>query len=296
MEHAFGDEWTREKLECLRRYLFEYRRIFDTNERARHLQTICVDAFAGSGTISIGGGSSVSRNEESLLPELAKDGKSLIDGSTRIALDFQPGFDRYIFIEKHGRRARSLEQLRADFPYQSNKIEVQNGNSNDLLKKLCSQTDWRRNRAVVFLDPYGMQVDWETVRLLGETKAVDLWYLFSIMGVNRMLTRSGKPPPAWSEKITRCIGDGWQEEFYTTPTTLFDEWNRQHEKLADTKKIGSFLVRRLGEVFTGVAKQPRLICTRGNSPLFLLCFACGDETGCKPALKIAQHILKMGTT
>ncbi|MFI5387252.1 MAG: three-Cys-motif partner protein TcmP [Fimbriimonadales bacterium] len=295
VENAFGDDWTREKLECLQRYLAAYRLIFDTNERARHLQTIYVDAFAGSGTITIGRRSAEVDQEESLLPEFSRDRKALIDGSTRIALEFEPGFDRYVFIEKHGRRARSLEQLRTDFPYHADKIEVHKGNSNVRLQKLCVDTDWRRNRAVVFLDPYGMQVDWETVKMLGQTKAVDLWYLFSIMGVNRMLTRSRKPPRAWVDRITRCIGDGWEDEFYSTPSTLFDELDRPSIKQADTKRIGRFIVRRLEQVFTGVARQPRLICTRGNSPLFLLCFACGDETGCGPALKIAQHILKMKT-
>jgi hypothetical protein len=34
------------------------------------------------------------------------------------------------------------------------------------------QVDWQRHRAIVFLDPFGMQVGWDTIALLAETKAI----------------------------------------------------------------------------------------------------------------------------
>ena len=48
-EHKFGGKWTVEKLERIRKYLRAYTTIFKGNERARHLRTTYVDAFAGSG-------------------------------------------------------------------------------------------------------------------------------------------------------------------------------------------------------------------------------------------------------
>jgi three-Cys-motif partner protein len=48
--HQFGGRWTEEKLERLRKYLVAYTTIFKANERAKHLRTTFVDAFAGTGT------------------------------------------------------------------------------------------------------------------------------------------------------------------------------------------------------------------------------------------------------
>ncbi|MGH8657683.1 MAG: hypothetical protein ACREV4_04145 [Gammaproteobacteria bacterium] len=43
------------------------------------------------------------------------------------------------------------------------------------LQDWCAQRDWEKERAVVFLDPFGMQVEWETVDTLAKTGGVDLW-------------------------------------------------------------------------------------------------------------------------
>ena len=49
--HEFGGDWTEEKLQILDHYLTAYCKIFQTNPRAKHLNTIYVDAFAGTGLI-----------------------------------------------------------------------------------------------------------------------------------------------------------------------------------------------------------------------------------------------------
>ena len=47
--HEFGGSWTEEKLSRLQEYLQAYMNIFSKNERARKLNPIYVDAFAGTG-------------------------------------------------------------------------------------------------------------------------------------------------------------------------------------------------------------------------------------------------------
>jgi hypothetical protein len=42
------------------------------------------------------------------------------------------------------------------------------------LKKWCKERNWQKERAVVYLDPYGMQVEWSTIEALAATKAIDL--------------------------------------------------------------------------------------------------------------------------
>src|SRR5216683_3510713 len=66
------------------------------------------------------------------------------------------------------------------------------GDANTVLKAWCRERDLKKERAVVFLDPYGMQVEWSTIEALAATKAVDLWYLFPLgVGVLRLLTYRG---------------------------------------------------------------------------------------------------------
>ena len=46
-------------------------------------------------------------------------------------------------------------------------------NANLEIQNLCNK-DWRSRRAVLFLDPYGMQVEWKTIEAIAATKAIDL--------------------------------------------------------------------------------------------------------------------------
>jgi len=83
MKHRFGGRWTEEKLEILEDYLKAYRRIFDTNVRARALTTWYVDAFAGTGTRT----DPETRSEESSLFSELSDPEmtSVYRGSAEIA-------------------------------------------------------------------------------------------------------------------------------------------------------------------------------------------------------------------
>src|SRR5690606_24601920 len=119
--------------------------------------------------------------------------RDFIDGSARVALKTQPPFDRYIFIEKHRKRFAELERLKVEFPALAEKIDVICGEANSHVQRLCEE-DWisQRRRAVMFLDPYGTQVTWDTIKAIAETRAIDLWILFPIGTVNRLLNRNGE--------------------------------------------------------------------------------------------------------
>jgi three-Cys-motif partner protein len=148
----------------------------------------------------------------------------------------------------------------------------------------------------MFLDPFGMQVTWDTVRAIADTKAIDLWYLFPLgVGVNRLLKKEIKEiPETWAKKLDNIFGTpGWREAFYSTETvkTLFGEENIVI-KDADFSKISDFFVNRLRTTFSGVADNPKLLRNSKDNPLYLLCFASGNPKGAKTAIKIAQDILR----
>ena len=166
--------------------------------------------------------------------------------------------------------------------------------ANDFLLNFCAQNDWSKKRAVLFLDPFGMQVDWKTIEAIAETKAIDLWYLFPISGVARLLTKDGKMEPEWENRLNLIFGKtDWRDAFYTRGQTidLFSEESGL-QKTADYSGIAQYFINRLSSVFAGVAPNPLKLLNSKNIPLFLLCFACGNEKGKPIALRIAKHILK----
>ncbi|WP_366946705.1 three-Cys-motif partner protein TcmP [Roseiflexus sp.] len=123
----------------------------------------------------------------------------------------EPPFKRYLFIERDPERAKELEKLvnefRGRFQFKGCKIEVVEAEANEYLIQWCRQNNWQSSRAVVFLDPYGMQVSWDLIEALGQTRAVDLWLLFPLgMAVNRLLTRNQPPTGPWANALTRMFG------------------------------------------------------------------------------------------
>jgi three-Cys-motif partner protein len=283
-QQRFGGLWTQKKLECLSKYLTAYSRIFDKNPRAAHFQTTYLDAFAGTGQMP---SADIPLLE---LPEVLEAVENYRKGSVLRALEVQPGFDHYIFIERDGFRYRELKQIAEKFPGRD--IKVENANANDYLANWCN-TLKKTSRAVIFLDPFGMSVEWTTIELIAKTEAVDLWVLFPLFAVNRMLVRDQKPPESWKQRLTMILGTSdWEEEFYTTEeiASLFEETTTRVAKVADHKKIGEFFVRRLREIFVAAA-EPLVLKNSKNSPLYLFCFAAGNKPGATTGLKIAKDII-----
>jgi len=286
----FGGHWTQQKLRVLSKYLRAYRKIFDRNERARYFRVVYVDAFAGTGVIprpEIEGGFA------ELLPALSEAEEEFRKGSVRRALEITPPFHQYLFIEKDRAKCEELLAFRNEFP--SRDIQVINDDANAALLQWCQGMDTRRERAVVFLDPFGASVEWKVIEALAKTKAVDLWILFPYSAVNRMLTRDRKPSPSWSEKLTRIFGTAtWEGEFYSsshvTSILDLDQDIERVYKTADRIRIIDFLVARLRTIFDEVADPGFLFNSR--SLLFVLLFAGSNKAGAKIANDLLRNIPK----
>lgn len=291
--HAFGGSWTKDKLGVLAEYLSAY----TTALKDQPFKKGYIDAFAGTGYRA------ASRDRDGLaggelpFPDLAeRDPQELLEGSAALALRTRPPFDHYLFIERNPARGAQLEKLKARFPELARNIKIQVGDANVEIRKLCT-LDWRRHRAVLFLDPYGMQVEWATIEGIAATKAIDLWVLFPLgMGVNRLLKKSGEIPQAWRARLDVLLGtERWYEEFYEfqSSPTLFDE-GAERVVRASTEVIGRYFNERLRSLFAGVADEPRVLRNSKRSPLYLLCFAVGNAKAAPVALRIANHLLRRG--
>ncbi len=56
--------------------------------------------------------------------------------------------------------------------------------------------------------------------------------------------------------------------------------------------IGARFLRRLSEIFPGVAPSPGVLRDPAGRPLYLLCFAAANPVGAKTAVRIAEDLLK----
>lgn len=295
--HQFGGEWTTAKLKVLQGYLQSYTTALkDKPKKEIPFRKGYIDAFAGTGYRD------ARRDDEPgvspqalLLPDLAeKEPQELLDGSARLALKTEPRFDRYVFIDRNAKRCAQLEALKSEFPGLADDIQIRQGDANAEIQDLCKK-DWSSHRAVLFLDPYGMQVEWKTIEAIAATKAIDLWLLFPLgIGVNRLLTKSGDIPESWRRRLNLLLGtEDWYDEFYkveTTPTLFGNDQERVVKATMAT--IGRYFNNRLHEIFAGVVDEPGVLRNSANNPLYLLCFAVGNERGKDIALRIAKHLLK----
>lgn len=290
--HEFGGDWTSEKLERVRQYLRAYTAIFTANQWASKYHTIYLDAFAGTGYRN---SPPVQSETVQFFEGLEEDNQAFLKGSARIALEVEPPFKEYIFIERDPEYARELSYLKDEFASQRGNISVISQDANSYLLGWIQKTNWNATRAVVFLDPYGMDVEWSVIQALGNTRAVDLWVLFPLgVAVNRLLTKSGPPPTGWANALTRIFGtDQWRDAFYPRHRvlTLFGEEEIQ-QKEADFGKIGQFFIDRLRTAFVDVSPTPLALRNSKNNPLYLLCFASANPRGAPTAIRIANHILR----
>lgn len=283
---SFGGDWTSDKLGRVRDYLIHYKQAL----KNQPFQLIYIDAFAGTGY-------NIPKKhrdtQDLLLPEFSEqETLKFIEGSATIALRIEPPFDKYIFIEQHRKRFTELQKLKDEFP--SHNIEVVKADANEYIKSICER-QWRLERAVLFLDPFGMQVTWDTIEAIAGTKAIDLWLLFPLgVAVNRLLKKDAQIPDMWRQKLDAMFGEtSWYDVFYeTTPVPgLFGE-EMITRKTGTFDSISSYFVNRLKTVFPKVAENPLPLVSSNNNPLYLLCFAAANPKGAPIAVKIAQHILR----
>ncbi|RKU18434.1 hypothetical protein C6500_13010 [Candidatus Poribacteria bacterium] len=289
--HRFGGDWTEQKLECVSKYLHAYTTIM--NKQQFHYAYI--DAFAGTGYREMENDEDA---DELMFPDLvSSEVVGFHDGSARNALEVEPPFMKYIFIEKDATRYAELEELRKEVllkdGFSEDMIECLRKDANDYLKDLCRK-NWKSHRALVFLDPYGMQVDWKTIESIAQTQAIDLWILFPLGTVNRLLKRNGEIRPSLRERLDLFFGEpDWYDVFYqlAEQISFFDE--EQWQKTGNIfTTIEQYFIERLQGIFKDVATNPLPLRNSKNVPLYLLCFAAGNPKGGPIAVKIAQDILE----
>src|SRR5580704_17929575 len=150
--------WAKEKLEALRRYLNFYTTVL--KKQGHWLQgTIFFDAFAGPGLSRVRTKQKAAGPAGLFGPDPESDAAEteFLNGSPRVALEIANPFTAYFFVERDSHRIVELTALKAEYAT-TRSITVQEGEANASLRAWVeSGVDWQHHRAVVFLDPFGMQ-------------------------------------------------------------------------------------------------------------------------------------------
>lgn len=291
MRHRFGGDWTTQKLDVLAKYL----RAYTTALSNQVFKLGYIDAFAGTGYRE-----PTKQHDDSqswLFDDLAGDEpQEMLAGSATLALETSPRFDKYIFVERSAKRCASLASLGEQHADKADDIIVRQQDANVAIREIAAKNWGRSHRAVLFLDPYGMQVEWSTIEAVAGTRAIDLWLLFPLgIGVNRLAKRDGDIPPSWRRRLDLLLGTtDWYDEFYevTPGTDLFGN-EIDHVVRATQETIGEYFIERLNTIFPRVAPSPLILRNRTGCPLYLLCFAAANPgRGGQIAVGIANDLLK----
>lgn len=270
--HRFGGVWTEIKLKALADYLQFYQSVL----RGEKFETWYVDAFAGTGDrhalIETGG---IFDAKPHGLEE------RLLEGSARKALRIDPPFDHFWFAEQNKKRAAALSALRSEFVGRD--IQIRPGEANAELRRLFTSSPWIgrdawKQRAVVFLDPYGMSVDWATLKLLADTQRADVWYLFPRAAVVRQLAHDLNAIDADKRLRLKQIfgGEEWVQEFYRARPAqggLFDESaGLTRERVVTSAQIAAFARKKFGTLF-GYVSAPLPLTVKSQDQFELYCLS-----------------------
>jgi three-Cys-motif partner protein len=287
-DHEFGGQHTDLKLSIVERYLTAFTTAL--NRRFTHL--IYIDAFAGTGSRTV----RVDARAGDLFDAPVQESVEQRRGSARIAIDVVPQFTKLIFIEQNNGYCRALEDIAAAHPRRD--IAIIEGDANAKIKNVLDEINWNGTRAVLFLDPYGMEVEWATLEAVAATRSIDLWFLFSLSGLYRQATRDRRSMDDDKRiAITRMLGtNAWEDEIYSKETRsgLFGE-ELSVRRNADVKGLEEYVKRRLETIFPKVFDPLPLPIEQRPQRYSLFCaISNANPKAIGLATRIANHILKAG--
>lgn len=293
-DHSFGGAHTEVKLKIIKDYLSIY-----TNAlKNQPFNLLYIDAFAGTGErVEVLQAAPIFGKEEL---------KNKYRGSVQIALELQNAFDTYYFIEKDKKHFKKLEEIIGPYK-ESRSIHCYNDDANEVIPRICNEINWKYNRAVLFLDPYGMAVKWSILDIIKNTGAIDVWYLFPTFGAYRNISNTLEATEIYKQdKLTALFGtEDWKKYvFEAKKNSLSPEQSdifNQHchddevkaEKVVDLSGLETYTKMRFEESFPYVTKPVRLYSEKGIHAFSLFMLLSNSRPAAIAlAKKVANHILK----
>lgn len=287
--------WAKEKLKCLESYLDAYTKVF--LNQGWCAGTIFIDAFAGAGRAPLRKSNKKKHSPEQLLFDDSsgnfedEDELTYVNGSPRVALGLKHSFSHYFFIEQDSERTKALQKLKEEYP-NPEKIIVLRGDANEAIKDEIlgkESFNWKSFRGIAFLDPFGMQLRWDTLEALASTRAIEIIINLPVgTTLQRLLPKSGKFSERERQRLDEYFGSpDWYDVIYEkTPGLFGDEVNKTE---GSGKRLALWYRERLKKLF-GLSSPARLIRNSQGGHLYYLIWAGHHPKG----LEIVSYILGQG--
>lgn len=274
----FGGEWTIQKLNIIEKYIKAYL-IALKNQKVKK---IYVDGFAGSGITEL------KTKEEAaagILGDLLGEDNSfdevpnVIDGSAMLSLKYD--FDEYYFLELDKERIQTLKNnIKERYPDKYPKVHFISGDSNSTLLAVVKKINVY-SRCLMFLDPYALELKWETLEAISKCGVIDLWYLFPLSLI-RLMEKTKDIPKANQDKITSILGTNtWIDELYEKSEGQIDMFGDVRESYSRVSydAVLKYIMDRFKTIFPYVCPNSKMLYNEAkHAPMFMLCFMMTNKS------------------
>ena len=298
-KQSWGGPWTEQKLDTFEKYVKAYLAIMNNNRDRYGWKLMYFDGFAGSGSrTSEDENNEIKDTADLFEAEVTQEELSIYQGAAERVVGLEKegrGFDYYYFVETNDTSRSALQSKLEPYTTEGKKYFLSD-DANIAVRKLANTLKKNsKAKALVFLDPFGMQIDWESIKLL-EGLSIDLWILIPTgVIVNRLLERNLNKEIGLrhSQKLESFFGLPEKEivdYFYKEeqlPTLFGDEATVITKTENAIKKIAELYTDRLKTIFPHVTTKPLILYSNHNVPIFHFAFAAKNPT----AKKIAQQII-----
>lgn len=267
-EHRFGGIWTELKLAAISAYSE-----FFTGAIGRQFDLWYIDPFAGTGsriaeeeTGGLFGGGPISTIERRY------------PGSAARALSIEPPFDHLRFGDTKKSHIKALQELVALHPKRDARVIREDANT--FVQFMFEHDFWRDpqgrgrgSRALVFLDPYGLEVKWRTLQALAASEKADVWFLANLKAAVQQLSRDHRKLDADKRRaLGEYFGtDAWETEFYREIEDggFLGMMETRKERGATKHDVAAFHRQQLRKLFSYVS-EPLPLAVGGMDDYFLL--------------------------
>jgi three-Cys-motif partner protein len=286
----FGNRDTAKKQSVVVGYLAAYLRAM--SNQPFHLTY--VDAFAGCGA-RVDAGEAEAPQTRLQLDTLTQQPKV---GTALEALRLKPSFHRCVFGDLNGRHLNALQARIAEARSAGEALPQTlffRVDANALVRQECAWLKGDKNRrAVIFLDPYGMQVQWQTLQTIADCPQIDLWLLLPTgIAINRLVPRRGEQNPRWAQRLDAFYGSpDWRDVFFSNERDLLGV--ERQARSSDLNDIVCYTMDRLRTLFGGGLYRHALPLRTGKHPSYHLVFANSskDKRRWEIAHRIAGHLMR----
>lgn len=277
----FGGEWTLQKLHIIEEYLKSYSMVLKNQK----VKKIYVDGFAGSGKTELKCKSaSKNDNDQNGCDEIT----SVVEGSALLSLKYD--FDEYYFLELDAERILELQKnVEEKYPEKINRVHFINGDSNNKLLEVISQITVY-DRCLMFLDPYALELKWDTLEKISKCGVVDLWYLFPLSLI-RLIEKQRDISDANKRKVTSILGtEEWLDKLFVESAQI-DLFGETHYERKEYSEVLKYVKERFSSIFSFVSPESKILKNEAkNSPMFMLCFMMTNTS--KKAQALASKLVK----